>query len=1371
MTLSEYQKKKYGSKGANGKEGQKTESEPSSFAEARYRVLVHDYDEYGKVVNSFGDNYRSSDSFSTMSQRLNDLEERRASLDNYFTKNKYYDKNKTLSESMTALRTFGQNARNYENNSQKFWSQFANEDAYNYAVKRSKRQSELSAMSDDELRDIVKSNRTTGTAMRGIGLIGSGVNKIFNELGIDGDVTGTSEILKHGIDNDAALAQSIIDKRRYARLGKVSSDDLKYLGTVEELDDESKALIDEYTALQSDTSGVAGFAAKAFGISLAHLDARKAEIQKALEDKGVDDWQELVNYNQVKYDEQKFEPFITIAGDIATESPFLSSVASVGSNAVGGLTGIGGMVQDAARGVSNPNSAWFLANNITNEIRSTVTDNYDLKLSPDDEDSFDALYYTVLSSADSILAGVIGGGVGEIGGTLISAQAATNSYVDAVNMGADTSSALILGVVSGINEYLWEAFSISRFSAMAEKGITSLLSKEGIKTAVSNLAKSVFTNATEEFNTEVANLVFDYLVNGGVSKYGEVYQSALAEGKSDEEAKEIARKAMTKQALEAGLGGALQGLFMGGIATGAALIGGEGGNAASNFVNDIARGKQLKADGTFSAIQEQISDLDNEKLQKQADKVAQKMADGKKVSARKLGSIQRKAYMESSAQAAAATEEAVTAQLKEYGDKSPEQTAKTLVNMFKGKEVDSAALAENEAAQRVISEYFSEEGANWVSDLNSKLVNARNAAYKIASGTSENIIGDEYKFPASERQTVINSAEYGTPVNTQMRFDNEISQIKKAQSELAAKADAEMFDTEDMTVDNDNGTEEFAVNVGDNGEISSLIIDGDNIPISEAKLTQSGAELVSGLNYISKELNLDMGTTNVVLGEFYNTDLNAKDYIKAARLVVRAGQIGNASMLNSELAKALPENVRNILYSAAREARINKSTKAQSVIDKAKGKKKGKTAAVTYIDEKGNRVSVENFSDGKALKEVFKGVSDDKIAQIMFLSDVASALGTDITFTNTRGGTKLYNAFYNGKTNSFNINIDAGRVGEEYMTFSASHELTHFIKQWSPAKYNEFADYLVQAYSENGADVESLIRRKIELSERIHDAEVEKLNKAHPEWSDAEIEAACETYVFNREQAFDEVVADSCESFLLDSNITERLKELQQQDMSLFDKVCDWLSKFIDNLKKVREIIKNGNYSARSVEAQLVKGFGAQTDTLIKLWEDALADAREASVSVDGAAGNGSAEQFQLNNNVEETKELIAVHNLSENSLLKALGLGGLPMPSIAIFKAKDGHSRFGSISLVFAKNSISPEMNKLNKIYGGDAWTPTFPQIEYKINEKFRKRFVTEIREQLSGTQLDKVFGYLGTDEANLEKRSTITRAIYQKNSKINRQ
>ena len=93
--------------------------------------------------------------------------------------------------------------------------------------------------------------------------------------------------------------------------------------------------------------------------------------------------------------------------------------------------------------------------------------------------------------------------------------------------------------------------------------------------------------------------------------------------------------------------------------------------------------------------------------------------------------------------------------------------------------------------------------------------------------------------------------------------------------------------------------------------------------------------------------------------------------------------------------------------------------------------------------------------------------------------------------------------------------------------------------------------------------------------------------------------------------------------------------------------------------------------------------------------------------------------RFSMERPVEINRDLIAAHNISEENLLKTLKLGGFPMPSIAVTKAEYNPDNFGTISVLFDKNSIDPKVNKANKGYFGDAWTPTVPRTVKKINNK----------------------------------------------------
>lgn len=82
--------------------------------------------------------------------------------------------------------------------------------------------------------------------------------------------------------------------------------------------------------------------------------------------------------------------------------------------------------------------------------------------------------------------------------------------------------------------------------------------------------------------------------------------------------------------------------------------------------------------------------------------------------------------------------------------------------------------------------------------------------------------------------------------------------------------------------------------------------------------------------------------------------------------------------------------------------------------------------------------------------------------------------------------------------------------------------------------------------------------------------------------------------------------------------------------------------------------------------------------------------------------GNGYAQK-------QDTRNLVAYHNMSADSLSKALKLGGLPVPSVAITNKDVEYNNFGDVSLVIPKEVIDP---KTTPIFSRDAWTQTFPYI-----------------------------------------------------------
>lgn len=83
-------------------------------------------------------------------------------------------------------------------------------------------------------------------------------------------------------------------------------------------------------------------------------------------------------------------------------------------------------------------------------------------------------------------------------------------------------------------------------------------------------------------------------------------------------------------------------------------------------------------------------------------------------------------------------------------------------------------------------------------------------------------------------------------------------------------------------------------------------------------------------------------------------------------------------------------------------------------------------------------------------------------------------------------------------------------------------------------------------------------------------------------------------------------------------------------------------------------------------------------------------------------------------------KTLVGLHNISAEKLRKALKAGGLANPSAAVIDiARQNHHDYGEVSLVLSSNMVENS----DGTYAGDAWTPMYPQVEYRQGNQTEKR------------------------------------------------
>ena len=150
----------------------------------------------------------------------------------------------------------------------------------------------------------------------------------------------------------------------------------------------------------------------------------------------------------------------------------------------------------------------------------------------------------------------------------------------------------------------------------------------------------------------------------------------------------------------------------------------------------------------------------------------------------------------------------------------------------------------------------------------------------------------------------------------------------------------------------------------------------------------------------------------------------------------------------------------------------------------------------------------------------------------------------------------------------------------------------------------------------------------------------------------------------------------------------------------------------------------------------------------------AVADVRRFAKQVAGdsspAARNDSGEKQAkpddgvrysvADDEVAGNDRLVTLHNLSEQSLLFADQLGGLPVPSLGITKAATPYTGFGDISLIGTSGMVDP---KRTPVFSADAYSQRFPKpVWAAVKQAKATAFWKKMRE----------FFTLVDDEANLD-------------------
>ena len=92
-----------------------------------------------------------------------------------------------------------------------------------------------------------------------------------------------------------------------------------------------------------------------------------------------------------------------------------------------------------------------------------------------------------------------------------------------------------------------------------------------------------------------------------------------------------------------------------------------------------------------------------------------------------------------------------------------------------------------------------------------------------------------------------------------------------------------------------------------------------------------------------------------------------------------------------------------------------------------------------------------------------------------------------------------------------------------------------------------------------------------------------------------------------------------------------------------------------------------------------------------------------------------------------EPKDMMFLHNTSEEKIKRFDALGGIPSPSLGVTKANQPLQGFGDIQLIGKPEKFDPAIDPSNKVYSSDAYTPRAPQMIRFAKQDADKQFVED--------------------------------------------
>lgn len=864
----------------------------------------------------------------------------------------------------------------------------------------------------------------------------------------------------------------------------------------------------------------------------------------------------------------------------------------------------------------NPYSGGHAIQNYAQGVRTASANDIDrwTGASEDDWLTWGDAYQGLMSGAESAIGGYLLGPAGY--GVVMGMGAASSEAKELYESGASKGQIIAGGILAGAAEAVFEKVSVGHFL----DDIVGSPSKNVGQWFLKTLGQAGI-EASEEFATTIANYVTDAVVRGGASDWEALIDNYKKQGYTDGQAIWNAVKAVGGEALHDAAVGAISGGFMGGIGGAASSI------AYNNSLKE--RGQQVIDDNGINPLKGVALELAKEmggrkgaKLAKTANAISNR-SNTKAIGVLAEGVNTARSNLNKSDIKSALIE-------KGMDEKKAENYANILVAMneeyFNG-DGHVFTLGTDEQWQKMTGDknaysVMSEIVTNADSKVNKRNKAQAYAQHGIRIGEDGKLNQDDVaSYQERETTKLIQAIAESRGIQQDVKTDLEVSEDGKTYANVG---NGTIEVTSKEFVDSEDGTLKVKVNGEQEVDTSSMSYSnvGEALVVSAIMDMGIGAEdantlfgMLEGINEKTGKAYANGMSLAFKYGRYFYSPSKLDGIVSVPKRVAQeAFRIGKKSRSKD---------------TKAEQAKLNATAEANAKEGKAIASKGSVVYEGIIADENGNLAAGEDSLTDiqKASVNGLKLIAE--LSPLNFHIFQSEKDGDTYTYVKQNGEETHANGWYRVGTNDIYIDLNAGITGEGTMMYTAAHEISHFIKQYSPERWDKIAEYIMSEYTAHyGGKVDALLLKHIAAVQARPDSK----KKTQQEIED---------------EAFEDLVCDSLSKMLIDGTVVDAMANIKKKDKGAWNTIKNAVLKMLEKWGVVIDQYKDRNPDAEEA------GYFRETSKAFKKLQSMLTEAFVDAGDTYSKVGNLKSQKSDVMSDRNTAEESKAIKSLGKDATVE----------------------------------------------------------------------------------------------------------------------